>query len=55
MSKKSPIPGKTPWQAARAEQAVDRKILRENRTTAEQLELLDQRPGKSAKERARLS
>lgn len=55
MSKNSGIPGKTVPQARRAEGARNRQLDRALRTTEQQLALLDQRPGRSARERARLA
>lgn len=54
MSKRSGVPGKTVLQQARSIGAVPRRERREARTAAEQLALLDERPGKSARERMRL-
>lgn len=55
MSEHSGVTGKTPWQAARAERAGARKETRAGRTAAEQLALLNQRPGGARRERARLA
>lgn len=55
MSKRSGVTGKTVDQLARAEAAVIRQAERDERTAEEQLALLDQRPGKSRRERARLA
>lgn len=55
MSEKSLIKGKTPWQAARAENAQKRQAMRDDRSPQEQLALLDDRPGESKRERARLT
>lgn len=54
MSRKSGVHGKTPHQVARSLGATKRKELYENRTTEEQLVILEGRPGRSVKERARL-
>lgn len=54
MSKKSPIHGKTPFQAARSIGAAERRARREARDATQQLSELDTRPGKSTKERRRL-
>lgn len=55
MSKNSPTQGKTPEQAFRAESAALRRAAREQRSPAEQIALLDDRPGESRRERARLT
>lgn len=55
MSMKSGFPGKTVVQLQRVEPAQKRQVLRDARSNAEQLAELDQRPGQSARERARLS
>lgn len=55
MSKNSSVAGKTPWQAARSEGAAKRKAVYEARTPQEQLALLEDRPGSSARERKRLA
>lgn len=54
MSKNSGVSGKTVPQVIRYANAVDRQELRNERTTQQQLALLDERPGNSARERARL-
>jgi hypothetical protein len=54
VSEHSGVPGKTPWQAARAQRAAERKTAYEARTVEEQLVLLDSRPGASKRERKRL-
>ncbi len=54
MSKGSGVAGKTVIQLARSLGAVERKERREARTAAEQLAVLDSRPGKASKERRRL-
>ncbi|MDH6199240.1 small-conductance mechanosensitive channel [Mycobacterium frederiksbergense] len=55
MSKNSGVPGKTVPQAIRAEAARNRQLDRALRTAEQQIALLDQRPGQSARERARLA
>ena len=55
MSKNSGVNGKTVPQADRAEAARNRQLDRALRTTDQQLALLDQRPGQSSRERARLA
>lgn len=55
MSKNSGVNGRTVPQVMRYANAVDRQILRNERTTEQQLALLDQRPGNAARERARLA
>lgn len=55
MTFKSGVTGKTVPQLQRVQPALDRQAERDARTTREQLALLDQRPGNSAKERARLT
>lgn len=54
MSKNSGVSGKTVPQMIRYAKAVDRQELRNERTAQQQLALLDERPGNSARERARL-
>ncbi len=55
MSKNSGVTGKTVWQLVRQTAAAARIAARATRTNEEQLALLDQRPGNSARERARLT
>lgn len=55
MSKNSGVNGRTVPQVMRYANAVDRQILRNERTTEQQLALLDQRPDNAARERARLA
>lgn len=55
MTKNSGITGKTVNDLVRAKAAELRKEARAGRTNEEQLALLDQRPGKSLRERARLA
>lgn len=55
MSKNSGVAGKTVPQLQRVQPAKDRQAARDARSADEQLALLDQRPGQSAKERRRLS
>lgn len=52
MTKKSGVPGKTVVQLQRVQPAKDRQAARGARSAAEQLALLDARPGKSARERS---
>lgn len=54
MSKNSGVSGKTVPQVIRYAAAVDRQEVRDARSTEQQLALLDERPGNSARERARL-
>ena len=54
MTKNSGVTGKTIPQLTRSRIAEERKIMRDARTTAQQLKELDLRPGRSARERARL-
>ncbi len=54
MSKNSPIPGKTPDQARRYVEAVERQAKHDALRPDEQLGKLALRPGKSRKERDRL-
>lgn len=54
MSKNSGVTGKTVPQLARSIGALKRKEARANRSTAEQLALLDSRPGQALRERTRL-
>ena len=54
MTKNSPIPGKTIPQAHRSQAAEVRQRDRGTRSAESQLALLDSRPGRSARERARL-
>lgn len=54
MSKNSGVSGKTVPQVIRYAAAVDRQEARDARSTEQQLALLDERPGNSARERARL-
>lgn len=55
MSKGSGVAGKTVDQLARVEGAAARKAERSKRSVEEQLALLDERPGQSLRERARLA
>lgn len=55
MTEKSGVTGKTVIQLARTISAKDREAARAQRSSEEQLALLDTRPGKSQKERARLA
>lgn len=55
VSEHSGVPGKTPDGALRQEGAARRQAAREGRTSAEQIALLNGRPGASAKEKARLA
>ncbi len=55
MSKNSGVNGKTVNQVIRYAAAVDRQAIRDSRTDAEQIAVLDERPGASARERARLA
>lgn len=55
MSRNSALAGKTPWQAARSENAAKRKAVRDARGPLEQLAVLDDRPGSSVRERRRLT
>lgn len=55
MSKNSGVPGKTIPQLLRSQAAAQRQGERDSRTTAEQFALLGARPGRSAKEHARLA
>lgn len=55
MSKNSGVQGKTVPQLARSIAAGNRRERRDLRTDADQLGLLDERPGKSARERKRLT
>jgi hypothetical protein len=55
MSAGSGVPGKTVPALVRSQAAVTRQEARDNRTTEQQLALLDQRPGSSARERKRLA
>jgi hypothetical protein len=55
VSKKSNVPGKTVEQLRRSAAGAERQAKRESRTAVEQLAVLDQRPGSSARERRRLS
>jgi hypothetical protein len=48
------MPGKTPWQAARAQRAAERQAKYAERSAEEQLALLDFRPGASTREKKRL-
>ncbi len=48
------MPGKTPDGETRHIEAAVRQQIRDERSAAEQLALLDARPGESRKERARL-
>ena len=54
MSKSTGIKGYPPDRVRRAANADDRRARREARTPAEQLALLDERPGNSHRERERL-
>lgn len=54
MSKNSGVTGKTVPQLSRANAAEGRKVMREARSSEKQLRELDLRPGRSARERARL-
>jgi hypothetical protein len=54
MSKRSGVTGKTVLQLASSQAGLRRTEARATRNTEEQLKLLDTRPGKSRKERARL-
>jgi hypothetical protein len=55
MSKTTGIKGKTVPQLIRAQAAEVRARERATRTAEQQLALLDQRPGNSARERSRLT
>lgn len=55
MSKNSRVTGKTVVQLQRVQPAKDRQEARDSRSGAEQLALLDQRPGQARKERQRLA
>lgn len=55
MSMNSNTAGKTVPQLHRADAAKVRQVAREARSVAEQLALLDQRPGQSVRERQRLN
>jgi hypothetical protein len=55
MSKTTGIRGKTMPQLIRAQAAEVRQRERATRTDAQQLAVLDQRPGQSLRERARLA
>lgn len=55
MSEHSSMSGKTPHQEARSIGAARRKELHDARTAEEQLALINERPGESRRERARLS
>lgn len=54
MSEHSGVDGKTPHQLARSIGAARRKELHDARTVEEQLALINERPGESRRERARL-
>jgi hypothetical protein len=54
MSKNSGVQGKTVAQLARVNGAAERKAARGIRSAERQLELLDERPGGSRRERTRL-
>lgn len=55
MTVKSGVPGKTVPALQRSQAALSRQLERSWRTHEEQLKFLDSRPGKSTKERARLT
>ncbi len=55
MSENSGVKGKTVPQLHRAQAAEVRKRERESRSVDEQIALLDTRPGRSERERARLA
>ncbi|AVO21673.1 hypothetical protein I5I01_gp68 [Mycobacterium phage MooMoo] len=55
MSKNSGIPGKTVPQAIRSAAAEERAQKRATRSDAQQLAMLDTRPGNAVRERARLA
>lgn len=54
MTRNSGVTGKTVPQLLRAEAAAQRQSERESRSAANQLALLDSRPGQSVRERRRL-